>query len=339
VSTSVSVIIPSYNSARTLNLVLRAVRAQTYAPLEVLVVDDHSTDGSDALAASLGARVLRTPANGGCGAARNLGAAHARGNVLFFLDADVAPRPDAVANAVAALAADPRLGAVCGVEDPVPLIRDSRFEEYRSLQYHYWSISSGGRISFLFPNICAIPAPVFAEIGPFNPHLRQTEEVDYGHRLRQRYELLLSPAVRGRHDHDDRLGVLLRKLFARGRLRVPLYARSRRFARGFETPARAVASLAALGALVSVALPLVLGVPWWLAPGALVATSVACDAGMYRYVLERRGPAFTAYFAAVHYLVNLTIAAAAAVGALQWLCSGAFRRLYDAPESVTVGPA
>lgn len=338
-TTSVSVIIPSYNSARTLGLVLDAVRAQTHAPLEILVIDDHSTDGCDALATSLGARVLRTPANGGCGAARNLGAAHARGDVLFFLDADVAPRPDAVANAVAALAADPLLGAVCGVEDPVPLIRDSLFEEYRSLQYHYWSVSSGGRISFLFPNICAMPAAVFAEIGPFNPRLRQTEEVDYGHRLRQRYELLLSPAVRGRHDHDDRLRVLLRKLFARGRLRVPLYARSRRFARGFETPARAVASLAALGAAVAVALPPVLGAAWWLASGALAATSIACDAGMYRYVLDRRGPAFTVYFAAVHYVVNVTIAAATAVGAVQWLCSGAFRRLYDAPEPVAMGSA
>jgi hypothetical protein len=50
---------------------------------------------------------------------------------------------------------------------------------------------------------------------------------------------------------------------------------------------------------------------------------------MYRFVRHQRGAAFVVYFAAVHYLVNLTIVTGAVAGALQWTASRAFRGLYD----------
>jgi GT2 family glycosyltransferase len=325
----VSVIVPNYNYAPSLPLCLRALREQTYEPLEIVVVDDRSTDDSVEVARSAGVRVIERETNGGCAAARNTGTEHARGEFLFFVDSDVAPAPDAVANAVAVLQSEPDVGAVCGIEDPEPLIRDSLLEEYRALQFHFWSASAEGEVSFLFPAMCAMRAEVFAEIGTFNTRLKQTEEVDYGSRLTRRYPIRLTSAVRGRHDHDHDLRTLLRKLFHRGRARVPLYARARRFAKGFETNNRAWASLAALAAVVTTALPIVFGPAWALAPLALLAVSVGCDAAMYRYVRSRRGPFFLLYFAAVHFLVNVTIAVAIATGVAQWLTSGRFRRLYD----------
>lgn len=328
-SPQVSVIIPNRNYARTLALCLRSVMAQSYAPVEVLVVDDGSTDDSVQVARSFGAGVISTGGGEGVAVGRNLGAAHAHGEVLFFLDSDVALAPDALANAVAQLRSDPEAGAVCGIEDPEPLVRDSLVEEYRTLQYHYWEISSQGVISFLCPAMVAMPAAVFADVGHFNPALRHTEEVDYGQRLSQRYRVVLTAAVHGAHDHDATLRVLLYKLFHRGRLRIPAYVRARRFARGYETAARVWGCVAAALALPSLA-ALVLGPLWAALPVALVLASLACDAGMYRFVIRRRGVAFGVYFAAVHYLVNVTIAVAAGTGAVQWLCSNKFRRLYEA---------
>ncbi|MAR91628.1 MAG: hypothetical protein CML06_12210 [Pseudomonadales bacterium] len=89
----VSVIIPLYNAEHYIEQAVRSVLAQTLAALEVVVVDDHSTDGSlrrvQALAAE-DARVrwLQTPANGGPGRARNLGMDAARGEWISMLDAD-----------------------------------------------------------------------------------------------------------------------------------------------------------------------------------------------------------------------------------------------------------
>lgn len=335
-SLAVSVIIPNYNYARTLGMCIQAVQAQTYPAHEVIVVDDCSTDASVEVAQSLAVRVVGTPGNGGVAAARNIGAACATGDVLFFVDSDVALAPEALEKAVALLEADSRLGAVCGIYDPEPLISDSLVEEYRSLQAHYWRASSEGVVTFGFFSIGAIRADVFAEIGPFNTALKQTEEIDYGARLSEKYDLLLTSQVRGRHDDDHELVPLLRKLWRRGRLRVPLYARRRRFARGFETPSRAWGSLAAFTAVVALPLPFMAstaGTAWAVVPAALLAASVCGDAGMYRFAYGRRGVAFLLFFAATHFLVNLAITGGVLTGAAQWLVSGRFRRMYDQPPA------
>jgi len=177
-------------------------------------------------------------------------------------------------------------------------------------------------------------ADIFAAVGPFNPYLRQTEEVDYGQRLSRRGDVLLSPDVVGHHDDDTRLLPLLHKVFRRGRLRVPLYVQRRRFARGFETPARALASVAALATVLSLVLPVVLGWPTAIVPAALLLLSVGADRGMYWYVLRRRGFAFTLVFAGVCFAVNVAIACGIAAGVVQWAVSRPFRRLYDQPEAL-----
>jgi glycosyltransferase involved in cell wall biosynthesis len=333
----VSVIVPNYNYAGSLGVCLRAILNQSYPDLEVLVVDDASTDDSVAVAEALGVAVVALPDNGGCARARNAGAAHTTGEVLFYVDSDLALAPDAVERAVAELLADPRTGAVCGIEDPEPLLHDTAVARYRGLQYHYWSASGEGDITVLLPAMLAVRRTVYEEIGPFNPVLTQTEEVDYGYRLSRRYRVRLTSAVRGRHDHDHALVPLLRKLFHRARLRIPLYARARRFAKGYETAARAWGSLAALASLPALVAPLLLGPAGWLAPAVLFAGSLAVDRGMYGFAYRRRGVRFLGFVVAVHFLVNLTIAAGVGVGLLQWLASRPFRRLYDAsfPQEAT----
>src|SRR5260370_41846874 len=81
----VSVIIPNYNYARVLRQCLRAVQAQTYQPIEIVLVDDCSTDDSVAVAESLGVRVISPPSNGGGCAPRNLRVAPPRGEIRVFL--------------------------------------------------------------------------------------------------------------------------------------------------------------------------------------------------------------------------------------------------------------
>ena len=92
--TSVSVIIPAYNSANTIIRALQSVVAQTRAPLEIIVVDDASTDNTREVAAnfastsSIPLRVITQSSNGGPSAARNTGWDAASGDYIAFLDAD-----------------------------------------------------------------------------------------------------------------------------------------------------------------------------------------------------------------------------------------------------------
>lgn len=92
-----SVIIPVWNKADTLPRAIDSVLAQTAGDAEIVVVDDGSTDGIDAvLSAYPGLTVLRQ-ANAGVSAARNAGIARSSGEFLCFLDADDEWRPDHLA--------------------------------------------------------------------------------------------------------------------------------------------------------------------------------------------------------------------------------------------------
>ena len=90
---TISVIVPVYNIMELLPRCVASLRGQTYADLEILLVDDGSTDGTGELCDRLAAedsriRVLHKE-NGGTSSARNLGIENARGEFLGFVDSDV----------------------------------------------------------------------------------------------------------------------------------------------------------------------------------------------------------------------------------------------------------
>jgi glycosyltransferase involved in cell wall biosynthesis len=111
----ISVIIPVYNGERYLGEAIESVLAEAYAPLELLVVDDGSSDGSAALAEGYGPRVqcYRQP-HRGLAESLNYGMAQSQGMLLAFNDADDVWMPGKLARQTAALAADPTLDMVFG---------------------------------------------------------------------------------------------------------------------------------------------------------------------------------------------------------------------------------
>jgi hypothetical protein len=108
----VSVIIPAWNAAATLAETVRSAAAQSHSTIEILIVDDGSTDATRSIAEGLAAadpriRVLAQP-NAGVAAARNAGLAQARGAWAAWLDADDLWHPAKLARQLAAAAAAPR---------------------------------------------------------------------------------------------------------------------------------------------------------------------------------------------------------------------------------------
>jgi len=109
----ISVVIPSFNHARYLRECLDSVLAQEPAPLEVIVIDDGSTDGTLDILRSYGERIVLLQQQGGRQArARNLALAVARGEFVAFLDSDDRWRPGRLAAALAAFAAQPQADLV-----------------------------------------------------------------------------------------------------------------------------------------------------------------------------------------------------------------------------------
>jgi len=110
----VTVIVPAWNAERTLEETLRSVAAQTYRNLEILIVDDGSTDATAAIAAAFCAREPRarliSTENGGVAAARNRAIAEAVGDWIAPIDADDLWHPTKIKKQVA--------GALCATEAP-----------------------------------------------------------------------------------------------------------------------------------------------------------------------------------------------------------------------------
>ncbi|MFC5062060.1 glycosyltransferase [Actinomycetospora atypica] len=110
----VSVIVPAFNETENIEATLRSILANDH-PLEVLVVDDGSTDGTAELVESLGlpaVRVIRQP-NSGKAIALNTGVARAKNDLVIMMDGDTVFQRDTVARLVAPFA-DPAIGAVAG---------------------------------------------------------------------------------------------------------------------------------------------------------------------------------------------------------------------------------
>ncbi|WP_051704431.1 glycosyltransferase family 2 protein [Glycomyces sp. NRRL B-16210] len=291
----VSAIVPCHNASGTLRECLAALRDQTRAPDEIIVVDDASADDSALIAAEFGCTVVRLARNRGPSGARNEGIAAARGDVLFFVDSDVALRPDAVERAAALLAEDPELDIVHGTYVPVPLRGRGIVEHYLVLREAYWRHRFAGPANVVVFAVAAVRRSVFDRFGPLDERLRDCEDVEYSARMAGRAKLLITETVAGSHDAGSTLAKALRTQWKRS---VPLPSLKPRGVR-LERINR-MRSLAAVGAALA-SLPFVL-----LAPQALLVTAaalliaLASDAGLYAYARRHLGLAKTAQLAAVH---------------------------------------
>lgn len=113
--TAVTVVIPAFNAEDFIGEALASVSEQTLAAVQVLVVDDGSTDGTlgavEKFSGKLDLTIIQQ-ANSGPAAARNKGIRQARGRYCAFLDADDVMLPERLASQASLLDADPALGLV-----------------------------------------------------------------------------------------------------------------------------------------------------------------------------------------------------------------------------------
>jgi glycosyltransferase involved in cell wall biosynthesis len=209
---TISVIIPTYNYASYVREAIDSALEQSYPALEIIVVDDGSTDATAQVLSVYGdrIRVLRQK-NQGVAAARNAGIAAARGDYLAFLDSDDIWKPRKLELQIARFDADPDLGLVrCGAET---------FGEAG----HTPEVWRKGKEGWVAPDILRLdpeltvaagsglmlPKRVAEEVGGFDHRLRVSEDWDLCYRIATRYrvgyvaEVLLRYRLHGTGIHTD----------------------------------------------------------------------------------------------------------------------------------------
>lgn len=312
----ISVIIPCYNATATLEACVRSVIATGYADLEVVLVDDVSSDATPELIAALAAefpdqvRSLRQPEQGGPAKARNAGADMASGAYLFFLDSDTVMDSHAL-DRFAARIRD--AAAVVGIYEAEPL-NPGLVSRYKGYLNHYF-FARGGVISYeVFDSARAgIRADVFHELGGYNTSLEwgmDFENEELGYRIIKKYSLVLDPEIHVGH-HFPGFTKLTRTYFTRVAQWMEIFMIRRKFESGGVTSAgTGMSSAALLCALASL--------PGMIAHPAIGFVSLALwlvyfwgYGGFFGFVLKRR-PAY----APVAVLLNMYFTVVLACGAL-----------------------
>ncbi len=172
----VSVVIPVFNGARFLAACLDSVAAQSYERLEVVVVDDGSTDGGLAAARGrAGVRVLRQ-ANRGVAAARNAGVAASSGELVAFLDQDDLWAEEKTARQVEAMARRPDAAAT--------VVHMRTFLEPGTAPPAWLRPETLERpFAAYTPSALMVRRHVFDALGPFEVSLRDAADGDFLLRL------------------------------------------------------------------------------------------------------------------------------------------------------------
>jgi glycosyltransferase involved in cell wall biosynthesis len=194
----VDVIVPVYNGDAFLRDALASIIAQEYRPLQLIVVDDGSQDGSAEIAASFPQVILIKQDNQGPASARNTGLAAAKGAFIAFVDADDLVPPTKLTTQVGYLMENRDVACVLGkqawTDAPSWLARDVVYGEL------------GG-----IPLLSAVfRTDALRRVGGFDPAFRTGEDMDLLFRLRERnLEIAILPdIVLYRRFHGSNLSVV-----------------------------------------------------------------------------------------------------------------------------------
>jgi|CXWL01.1.fsa_nt_gi glycosyltransferase involved in cell wall biosynthesis len=206
----VSVVIPAYNCGNYIGETLESVLKQDYPRLEVIVVDDGSTDNTKDVVVAFSSdrvRYVYQVNSGGPSGPRNTGIQHARGQFVAFLDADDIMLPGKLQCAVQLLERDPTLGLVFANFVKFDEVNGQHSGSFLDTYENFWrlpktqvgdfqyvikaDVAYDGLIveNYIGTSGVVVPKKVLAQVGPFDLQLRGPEDYDMWLRIAFAYDI------------------------------------------------------------------------------------------------------------------------------------------------------
>lgn len=223
-SLSVSVVIPAYNCQSTIQACIECVQKQTYLVQQIIVVDDGSTDETLSVVKRMQGVSVLSQSNAGPAVARNVGAAHAKSDIIFFTDSDCCASENWIERAMPHFE-DVSVSVVSGsygISNPESLLARCVHQEirFRHLELMPRYPRSFGSYNF------GVRREVFQRAGGFDEQYREAsgEDNDLSYKiLAQGGKIAFEPEALVGHRHPTRLNTYLREQFRHGFWRVKMY--------------------------------------------------------------------------------------------------------------------
>ncbi len=219
----ISVVIPNRNGEATLPACLGAATGSDYPRYEVIVVDDASTDRSVEVIEGFHIRLIRLDKQKGASAARNAGAEAAKGDVIFFTDADCVMPMDTLGTVASVYKKHPEavIGGTYSTEPGDPPGGSGKQGFYNRFQAVFVNFSETKRIppDYIATHAMVISKKQFEASGGFDEEFMPIlEDVEFSHRLKAKgVRLLMRPGIQVRHIFGFDLMLSLRNAYKKTR--------------------------------------------------------------------------------------------------------------------------
>lgn len=208
---NISVVVPLYNKEQSVVKTMECILAQTFSPIEVLIINDGSTDNSASVVEDFIFRnnlqktwsLIRKP-NGGVSSARNRGIQEAKGDYIAFLDADDYWEPNYLQEQSRMIQDFPD-AALWSVgwgylegEKKTPLVHYPN--NYRGYIENYWTLKKGTNIFFLC--VCVFRRNVLLELHGYDERIKYGEDLDVAYRIILNYPVAFNNVILGYYRQD-----------------------------------------------------------------------------------------------------------------------------------------
>lgn len=321
----ISIVIPVHNGGESFCQCLASLAEVKTDFHELIVVADGAADESWRVAEQWGACVIRLPQAGGPARARNIGASAARGDILFFVDADVQVHAETIQKVAIAFQQDEHLAALIGSYDDAPGATNF-LSQYRNLLHHYTHQTARSQASTFWGACGAIRRDVFLKVGGFDEQYRRPsiEDIELGYRLTTAgYQIHLAKDVQVKHLKCWRAGSLLKAdFFYRALPWTTLILQNQGLINDLNLKvSNRISVVLAYGfvglfmiGILKLMMQSAIAPSFWLSLGGVVFALLLLNWSVYRFFIHKRGWWFTAQVIPWHWLYYLYSGLAFAIG-------------------------
>lgn len=249
-----SIVIPTYNASKFMPNLLDSIFRQAADDIEIIIVDDCSTDNTVQVVKQYPVRVIQMEKNGGPARARNRGVGAAQGDIIFFLDSDVVLLDGAIREVNDYFVKNPSAQCVIGICATEPLNKGFVPKYMAMFEYIHLLGTPNNKVSVFAPRCGAIKKDFFQKIGGYDESYKgaDVEDFELARRINREDTIVLNPRILVKHQFVNNFQEAVSNYFKRAVMWIHLFLKDKQFDNaGPTTPSNGIAALCAFFSFLS----------------------------------------------------------------------------------------
>jgi glycosyltransferase involved in cell wall biosynthesis len=316
----ISIVIPTYNSSKFMPALLDSIFKNKVEDMEVVIVDDLSTDDTVEIVKRYPVRVIELKKNGGPARARNIGVGEAKGDIIFFLDSDVVVMDGTIKEVEDYFRKDPSAQCVIGICATEPLNKGFVPRYMAMFEYIHLLGTPGNRVSVFAPRCGAIKKELFRDLGGYRETYKgaDVEDFELARRICKVESIILNPNMLVRHQFVNNVEEAVKNYFKRAVMWIHLFLKDRRFDNaGPTSPSNGIAAICSFLSMIALlASPYVYGALNLFL--LLIVIFVIANFKWWNFMRNEAGLEFSLKALLLNYVLGIDIIAASIYGTITY---------------------